>query len=56
MARARPDADGRNEVVVRVVWVELVLRLGIAAKRGLERSVQHLLPMPPEYGAEAATG
>ena len=38
---------------MRVVWVELVLRLGIAAKRGLERGVQHLLPQPPEDGAEA---
>ena len=46
----------KRDVVVRVVWVELVLRLGIAAKRGLERSVQHLLPRPPEDRAEAATG
>ena len=49
-------AATKRDVVVRVVWVELVLRLGIAAKRGLERSVQHLLPMPPEDGAEATTG
>ena len=49
-------AATKRDAVVRVVWVELVLRLGIAAKRGLERNVQHLLPMPPEDGAEAATG
>ena len=49
-------AATKRDAVVRVVWIELVLRLGIAAKRGLERNVQHLLPMPPEDGAEAATG
>ena len=45
----------KRDAVVRVVWVELVLRLGVAAKRGLERSVQHLLPQPPEDGSEATT-
>ena len=39
---------------MRVVWVELVLRLGVAARRGMKRLVQHLLPQPPEDGAEAA--
>ena len=44
----------KRDVVVRVVWVELVLRLGVAARRGTERLVQHLLPQPPEDSAEAA--
>ena len=38
---------------MRVVWVELVLRLGVAARRGMERLVQHLLPQPSKDGAEA---
>ena len=42
-----------RDVVVRVVWVELVLRLGVAARRGMERLVQHLLPQPSKDGAEA---
>ena len=44
----------KRDVAVRVVWVELVLRLGVAARRGMERLVQHLLPQPPKEGAEAA--
>ena len=47
-------AASKRDVVVRVVWVELVLRLGVAARRGTERLVQRLLPQPPEDGAEAA--
>ena len=44
----------KRDVDVRVTWVELVLQLGVAARRGTERLVQHLLPQPPEEGAEAA--
>ena len=35
-----------------MIWVELVLRLGLAAWRGRERLVQHLLPKPPEEDDE----
>ena len=44
----------KRGVVVRVTWVELILRLGIAAWRGRERLVQYLLPKPPEEGDETA--
>ena len=47
-------AASKRDVVVRVIWVELTLRLGLAAWRGRERLVQHLLPKPPEDGDEAA--
>ena len=47
-------AASKRDVVVRVIWVELTLRLGLAARRGRERLVQYFLPKPPEDGDEAA--